>query len=137
MIKLLSLKYRVVALCGLLLTTMFVPIDAESSDPPIKIKYTFYSGVRPKGVERHECELDSNVLSVSDAADLAKLVEQSKILDKSTHKDFEQSEGGPGYIIDCHRGSSSAKVEWSYRHAPPRIWPLVKYLERHSRITKT
>jgi hypothetical protein len=131
-----SSKFSAGVLCGLLLTTLFVPIAAESSEPLIKIKYTYYSGVRPKGVERHECELDSHKMSSADISSLAKLIQESQILDKSTQKDFEQSDGGPGYIIDCTSGTDSVKVEWSYKHAPQRIWPLVEFLETRSRITK-
>ena len=132
-----SLKFSTSIKWALLLTALLMPIRAESADPPMQIKYIYYSGVLPRGVERHECDLDSQTMPAADVAELEMLVEKSKILDKSTEKDFEQTDGGPGYIIDYRRGTSAAKVTWSYNHAPQRIWPLVKFLEKRSRIRKT
>lgn len=112
-----------------------LPLGAGASDElPLKITYSHGSGVNPRHMERSECKLDTRSMKSEEAAKLLKLVNSSNIM-ATTERDYQQTEGGPFYMLEIEAPKQKRKFEWSYTHAPSSIQPLVRYLEDNSKKT--
>ncbi len=102
---------------------------------PVRLHYYFRRGAILPGAPTtiHECTLDTSALSPAEGADLRKRITDSKLLLEPDTR-YASLEGGyESYVLETTVRSVTKKTSWTGKGAPKSIWPLVDYMDAHSK----